>query len=199
MKQTFVILLNLVFLILVGCKSANISELNKRINTSNNLSIEKSPFPSANSMGIELKRQLAFRDEYANKLTELRTTFPDKPIILTESYMFICLGCVADYVSIFTDGILYEYTYDSSLKKYIEKSKQVSVDDLVFEGGAQDDIKEIYESVVANENWNENPKKYGDENCFDGSQTFYTVYKTDNQIESMYMRCWTPTDFRTKK
>jgi hypothetical protein len=197
-KQTFVILLNLAFLILVGCKTAKISELNKRINIANNLSIEKSPFPSANSMGTELKRQLQFRDEYANKLTELRTSHPNKPIILTESYMFICLGCVADYVSIFTDGILYEYTYDSSLKKYKEKSKQVSIEGLVFEGGAQDDIKEIYESVVANENWNKNPKKYGDENCFDGSQTFYTVYKTDNQIESMYMRCWTPTDFRNE-
>ena len=198
MKQTFVILLNLSLLILVGCKTANISELNKRINTANKLSIEKSPFDSAKSMGTELKRQLDFRDEYVNKLTELRTTYPDKPVILTESYTFICLGCVADYVSIFTDGILYEYSFDSNQKKYIEKSKQISVEDLVFEGGVQDDIKEIYESVVTNKKWNETPKKYGDENCFDGSQTFYTVYKTDNQIESMYMRCWTPTEFRNE-
>lgn len=196
MKQAFVILVNLSLLILVGCKTANISELNKRINTANKLSVEKSPFDSAKSMGTELKRQLDFRDEYVNKLTELRTTYPDKPIILTESYTFICLGCVADYVSIFTDGILYEYTFDSNKKKYIEKLKQISVDDLVFEDGAQDDIKEIYDSVIANKKWNENPKEYGDENCFDGSQTFYTVYQTDNQIESMYMRCWTPTEFR---
>ena len=198
MKQTFVIILNLSFLILVGCKTANISELNKRINRANNLSVEKSPFQSAKSMGTDLKRQLEFRDEYVNKMTELRVSYPDKPIILTESYMFICTGCIADYVSIFTDGILYEYTFDSSLKKYREKSKQVSVEDLVFEDGAQDDIKEIYESVVAKENWNENPKKYGDENCFDGSQTFYTVYNTDNLFESMYMRCWTPTEFRNE-
>lgn len=106
MKQTFIILLNLSFLILIGCKTASISELNKRINTANKLSVDKSPFESANSMGTELKRQLEFRDEYVNKLTELRTNFPDNPVILTESYMFICLGCVADYVSIFTDGIL---------------------------------------------------------------------------------------------
>lgn len=198
MKQTFVILLNLSFLILVGCKTANISELNRRINRANYLSVEKSPFQSAKSMGTDLKRQLEFRDEYVNKMTELRASYPDKPIILTESYMFICTGCVADYVSIFTDGILYEYTFDSSLKKYIEKSKQVSVEDLVFEDGAQDDIKEIYESLVAKENWNENPKKYGDENCFDGSQTFYTVYNADNLFESMYMRCWTPTEFRNE-
>ena len=149
-------------------------------------------------MGTDLKRQLEFRDKYVNKMTELRASYPDKPIILTESYMFICTGCVADYVSIFTDGILYEYTFDSSLKKYIEKSKQVSVEDLVFEDGAQDDIKEIYESVVAKENWNENPKKYGDENCLDGSQTFYTVYNADNLFESMYIRCWTPTEFRNE-
>ena len=199
MKQNLIILLSLILLILVGCKSANISELNKRINIANKLSIEQSPIESANSMGTELKRQLEFRDEYANKLTELRTNYPDKPIILTESYMYICIGCVADYISIFTDGILYEYTYDSTKKKYIEKSKHVSVEDLVFEGGAQDDIKEIYDSVIVNGNWNENPKKYGNEDCFDGSQTFYTVYNTDNQVESMYMRCWTPTDFRTKK
>lgn len=199
MKQTFCILLNLSFLILVGCKTAKISELNNHIYIANKLSVKKSPFQSAKAIRTELKRQLEFRDEYAIKLSELRTTYPNKPIILIESYMFICFGCVAHYVSIFTDGILYEYTYDSGLKKYIEKSKQISVEDLIFEDGAKDDIKEIYESVVSNENWNENPKKYGDENCFDGSQTFYTVYKTNNQIESMYMRCWTPTEFRTKK
>ena len=198
MKQTFVILLNLTLLILVGCKSANISEFNKRINTANKLSVEKSPFDSAKSMGTELKRQLEFRDEYLNKVNELRATYPDKPIILTESYMYICPGCVADYVSIFTDAILYEYTFDSTQRKYIGKSKKISVEDLVFEGGSQDDIKEIYDAVILNENWNENPKKYGDENCFDGSQTFYTVYDNENIIESMYMRCWTPIDFRTE-
>jgi hypothetical protein len=195
-KKTFVIILNLAILILIGCKSSNISDLNKRINKANKLSVEKSPFDSAKSMTIELKRQLEFRDQYTNKLSELRTTYPEKPIILTESYMFICFGCIADYVTIFTDGILYEYTYDSTQRKYIEKFKQISVEDLVFEGGSQDDIKEIYDAVIANENWNENPKKYGDENCFDGSQTFYTVYNKENIIESMYMRCWTPTDFR---
>ena len=185
-------------MILVGCKTANISVLNKRINTANKMSVEKSPFDSAKSMGTELKRQLEFRDEYVNKLSELGTTYPDKPVILTESYTFICFGCIADYVSIFTDGILYEYTFDSNQKKYIEKSKKISVEDLVFEGGAQDDIKEIYESVIANEKWNKNPKKYGDENCFDGSQTFYTVYKTNKEVESMYMRCWTPTEFKNE-
>ena len=198
MKKKIVISINLLLLILISCKSANISELNKRVNTANKLSAQISPFESAKSMGTELKRQLEYRDEYLNKLTELRTSYPTKPIILTESYMFICMGCVADYVSIFTDGILYEYTYDSEQKKYNQKSKRISVKDLVFEGGSQDDIKEIYDSVIENKVWNENPKKYGDENCFDGSQTFYTVFKTDNQIESMYMRCWTPKDFRTE-
>ena len=185
-------------LIVIGCKSTNISDLNKRINTANKVSIENSPFDSAQSMETELKRQIEFRDKYTNKLIELRNEYPNQPIILTESYMFICMGCVADFVSIFTDGILYEYSLDSTNKEYVEKTKKITAEDLIFEGGSQDDIKEIYDSIIANKNWNENPKKYGDENCFDGSQTFYTVYNKDNTIESMYMRCWTPTDFRTK-
>ncbi|WP_248723516.1 hypothetical protein [Seonamhaeicola sp. ML3] len=198
MKQTFVIFLNLVILIFVGCKPANISDLNKRINIANKVSVENSPFDSAKSMETELKRQLDFRDKYTKKLVELRNEYPNQPIILTESYMFICMGCVADFVSIFTDGILYEYTLDSGNKEYVEKSKSITVEDLVFEGGAQDDIKEIYDAIIANENWNENPKKYGDENCFDGSQTFYTVYDRSSNFKSMYLRCWTPADFRTK-
>ncbi|WP_282019230.1 hypothetical protein [Salegentibacter mishustinae] len=196
MKKKFPILISLTVLILVGCKSANVSALNTRISTAQKLSVEKSPFDTAKSTGAELKTQIGFRDEYVNKLTQLREIFPSQPLILTESYMFICDGCKADYVSIFTDGILYEYTFSRTQNKYIEKSKKMSVEDLIYEGGAHDDIKEIYDALITNKKWNEDPRKYGDENCFDGSQTFYTVFNLENKVESMYMRCWIPADFR---
>jgi len=179
--------------IITGCKSIAISHINRQINDVNALSVENSPFDSAKSMGMELKRQLEFRDQYTSKLTELMAMYPNQPLILRESYSYICLGCNADYVSIFTDGILIEYTFNETQKKYIEKSKQITVDELIFEGGSLDDIREIYGKIIANQNWNDDPKKYGDENCFDGDQTFYTVFDSKKEISSMYMRCWIPT------
>lgn len=186
----------LIILILTSCKSTEISQLNKDINQANKESVENSPFDSAKSMDTELKRQFKVRRQYLTKLKEIKSEYPNQPIILTESYMFICIGCIADYVSIFTDGILIEYSYDLRLEKYIEKSKELSVEDLLFEGGAQDDINELYEAIKEGKNWNGNPEKYGDENCFDGGQTFYTVYTKNEKIESMYIRCWVPKDYR---
>lgn len=198
MRRIVPISFTILLVIITGCRSIDISDINRRINDANELSTENSPFDSAKSMGTELKRQLEYRDQYTNRLKDLINNYPNQPIILRESYSFICLGCVAEYVSIFTDGIMYEYTINNSHKEYIEKSRQMKTEDLVFEHGSYDDIKEIYDSIIANKNWNMEPKKYGNENCFDGDQTFYTVFNSNNEISSMYMRCWVPTEFRTQ-
>lgn len=198
MRKVVPISFTLLLVIVSRCKSIDISKINRRINDANALSAENSPFDSAKAMATELKRQLEYRDQYTNRLTDLINTHPNQPIILRESYSFICFGCVADYVSIFTDGTLYEYTFDNSKKEYLEKSRQMNAEDLIFEGGSYDDIKEIYDSIIADENWNIEPKKYGNENCFDGDQTFYTVFNSKNEISSMYIRCWVPTEFRSQ-
>lgn len=198
MRQVVPISFTLLLVIITRCKSIDISDINRQINYANVLSAENSPFDSAKSMGTELKRQLEFRNQYTSKLTELMAMYPNQPIILRESYSYICLGCIAEYVSIFTDGMLIEYTFSDSQKKYMGKSKNMTVDDLIFDGGSLDDIREIYGQLIADENWNDDPKKYGDENCFDGDQTFYTVIHSKTEISSMYMRCWMPTRLRTQ-
>lgn len=169
--------------------------MNKQIYFANKLGIQNSPFDSAQSTLTELKYQLQVRDKYASKIMELREKYPEQPIILIESYMYECIGCVADYVSIFTNGVLLQYTYNPNAGLYEENLRNLSVDDLIFDESLLA-IKEIHEVLISGENWNHNPKKYGDEGCFDGNQTLYTVIKPENTIESMYIRCWIPIESR---
>ncbi|WP_155827691.1 hypothetical protein [Gillisia sp. JM1] len=172
--------------------------MNREINTAHLESVKNSPFESSNTVNPELKVQLKFRDSYLQKLTELKTKYPNKPILLTESYSYICFGCVASYVNIFVDGVLVNYKFDSKNKKYIEKIEYKNLSDLENSNGSYDDIKELYEKLEIKKDWNKNPKLYGNEDCSDGDQTFYSVYYPNGKIESMYMRCWTPIEYREK-
>lgn len=193
------ILFTLITLILtqsfVGCGSSNIS-LNQSIYKANIEGIRTSPFASASSMTVEVKRQKKVREQYESDLQGLLDDFSNKPIILVEDYLFECFGCVAEIVLIFVDGVLYQYNFNWTLLEYEKETKKLSIDDLKFEGGRFDEVLEIYGAILKGENWNQNPKKYGDEDCFDGGQTIYTVFTADKEIESMYIRCWTPLEFR---
>ncbi|MDY8135458.1 hypothetical protein [Aquimarina sp. 2201CG5-10] len=159
-------------------------------------SIKKSPFNSAKSLESELKMQKKFRDLYINKLNEVQLKSPNNPIIINENYDFICMGCPADHISFFNNEVLITLNLNRKTMKYDEKKENKNIDDLILEGGIYSDIIEIYENLNSKKKWNVEPEKYGTEDCFDGGHTFYTVYYPNNQIESMYMRCWLPKEVR---
>ena len=159
-------------------------------------SINKSPFNSAKSLQPELKMQKKFRGLYINKLNEIQLKYPENPIIVVENYDFICMGCPADYISFFNNEILITLNLNSYTAKYEEKKEYKNIDDLVYDGGIHNDLIEIYENLNSKKKWNAEPEKYGTEDCFDGGHTFYNVYYPNKKLESMYMRCWLPVEFR---
>jgi len=195
MRKKFLLFACIVFLFSLGCKTS-ISALNKNVDRANKKAISESPFPSAKSMKTEIKGQLRYRDNYLIRFGELRNAFPNQPILLIERYSYICIDCVADFVTIYTDGVLFEYSFDLRQMKYLESKQNLKVEDLLFQDGYYDDIKEIIDNLDSGKNWSTEPEVFGNEDCYDGDQTFYTVFLPNKQIESMYMRCWLPKKLR---
>lgn len=196
----------LFFLTLVSCKNQaksisvventivlNSLELNMEINKSLLKSIESSPFASSKSMTKEIELQLLFRKKYIDIINKIKKSYPKRPLIILESYEFICTGCPANYVAFFNNKILITYRLENFQNKHIDQIKYIEKEKLTdFNNSMFDDLKIIYKNLDLTTNWNSNPTVYGtDYDCFDGSNSFYSVYFPDGTIESMYMRCWT--------
>ncbi len=200
------ITLTLLILTFMSCKSQSnsipISEkfielnnvkLNMEINNSQLKSIESSPFKSSKFMAKELEMQLQLRKKYIDVINEIRTEYPKNPLLILESYDFICSGCPADYVTFFNNKILITLQLEDIQNKtldeiqYIEKRRSTDFKNRMF-----GDLKIIYKNLDSKTKWNSNPSEYGTElDCSDGSKSFYSVYFPNGAIESMYMRCWT--------
>ncbi|WP_422091661.1 hypothetical protein [Tenacibaculum ovolyticum] len=168
-------------------------ELNMEINKSQLRSIESSPFISSKSMAKELETQLLFRKKYIDIITQIRTEHPRKPLIILESYDFICSGCPANYVTFFNDKVLITYQLEDFQNKHIDKIKYIEKERFTdLKNSMYDDLKIIYKKLDLKTKWNSNPVEYGTEyDCSDGGKYFYSVYLVNGTIESMYMRCWT--------
>jgi hypothetical protein len=53
--------------------------------------------------------------------------------------------------------------------------------------------------AIKEHNWLSYPLHYGSNYCADGDHTFVTIIYPDKHIESLYVRCWTQPDNRTKQ
>lgn len=194
MKYLSLIILTLFF---ISCSVTD--KLNMQIDRSQKASLKNSPFETASGMTSELKIQKKFRIQYAEELNELINVNQNDTIILTENYDFICFGCPADNVQIFIKNKLISYSKQIPEKKY-KKTVETLTENLRDSTGYYfNDIIELKNEISKGNNWNSNPEKYGTDKCFDGGHTFYTVFYPNGRIESMYMRCWTPKEFRKKK
>jgi hypothetical protein len=188
MRHIVTIILTILF---IGCSVS--TELNRTIDKSQRNSIKNSPFQTATGMKAELKMQKKYRENYLTDLKEMIQNNSNDTIILTEGYDFICFGCPADYIQIFIKDTLILYRKDLQDKAY-EQSKKVLADYFVYSN-----IAELRQEIRNGSQWNNKPEKYGTDECHDGGHTFYTVFYPSGKIESMYMRCWTPKEFRKEK
>ena len=186
MKQISFIILVLIF---ISCSVT--SKLNRRIDKNQKASLKYSPFESAKGMKTVLKIQKKYRTQYENELNEIIRVNKNDTIILTENYNFICFGCPADYVQIFIKNKLISYRKNITEKKY-KKTVEVLTENLRDSTGYfYNDILKLRNEIKKGNSLNKTPEKYGVNNCFDGSHTFYTVFYPSGKIESIYMRCWT--------
>ena len=191
MKQLSIIILTLLF---ISCSATN--KLNRQIDQSQKESLKNSPFKTANGMTSELKKQKKYRIEYEKVLNELIKENHNDTIILTENYDYICFGCPADNIQIFIKNKMISFNKQIPEKNYRRTVELLTENLRDSTGYYYGDIVEIKEHIRKGNNWNSNPEKYGTDKCFDGGHTFYTVLYPSGKIESMYMRCWVPKEFR---
>lgn len=150
-------------------------------------------------MNSELKMQKKYRIQYEKELSLFIKNNKNDTIILSENYDFICFGCPADIIQILIKNKLISYNKQFSEKNY-KKTVELLTEDLRDSTGYYySDLVELKEEIKKGNNWNRNPEKYGTDKCLDGGHTFYTVFYPSGKIESMYMRCWTPKQFRKSK
>jgi cellulose biosynthesis protein BcsQ len=161
----------------MSCSSAY--ELNHIIDQSQRNSIIESPFKTAPNCSVYLDVQLKYRKQYLKRIKELRANHPSDTIMLRENYDYICINCPAYYSTILIDTTLYMYKSEIPIKKYEES----------IIGYTNYDF--LDKEVKSNIQWYKNPERYGTDDCFDGSHTFYTVIYPSGKVESMYMRCFT--------
>ncbi|NLR95124.1 hypothetical protein [Flammeovirga agarivorans] len=172
-----------------SCSITN--KLNNQIDQNQKASLVNSPFNTAKGMNLELKTQKKYRIQYEKDLRKMLKENTTDTIILKENYNFICFGCPADFVQIFSKNKLIVYRLKDKEKKY-QNATLTLTDDLMIDPNKYyyNDIIELKEEIVKGNNWNSNPENYGTDKCFDGGHTFYTVFYPSSKIESMYMRCW---------
>lgn len=184
-------------LFFIGCSVIN--KLNRQIDESQKSSLKDSPFETANAMTSKLKMQKKYRIQYGSELNELIKSNHNDTIILTENYDFICFGCPANKIQVFLKNKLISYSYQIPEKKYI-KTVEILTEDLSDSTGYfYADIIELKNEIRKGNKWNKKLEKYGTDKCLDGGHIFYTVLYPTGEIESMYMRCWTPKEFRNNK
>jgi hypothetical protein len=149
------------------------------IDQSQRKSIIESPFKTAPYCTVYLDIQMKYRKQYLKRIEELRTRYPSDTIMLTENYDYICINCPSQYSTFLIDTNLYIYKSEIPVKRYEESIIEYT------------DYDFLYREIKSNVQWYKNPKRYGTDNCFDGSHTFYTVIYPSGKVESMYMRCLT--------
>jgi hypothetical protein len=60
-------------------------------------------------------------------------------------------------------------------------------------------ISEVVDSIREKKKWLSSPLAYGANNCADGDHTIVTIVYPDLHIESLYVRCWTEPNYRTRQ
>lgn len=191
-------LIGSIFLIIVLTSCAVNRQLNLQIDKSQKVSLTESPFNTARGMTDELKRQFKYRSLYLFDLDSIISTNINDTIILQENYDYICFGCSADYVAVFIDSSLITYRLKMPGKSYQKVQSVLSKYLRDSDGYVYYDILELRNEIRHVEKWNQNPGQFGTDSCFDGGHTLFTVIFPSGKIESMYMRCWIPKDFRDK-
>ncbi|ASB50408.1 hypothetical protein [Alkalitalea saponilacus] len=194
MKHIILVLLTLFF---ISCSVTN--KLNRQLDRSQKASLKDSPFETASGMTSKLKVQKKYRIQYEEELNKLLAENMNDTIILIEKYDFICIGCPADNIQIFIRNKLIQYNKQIPEKNYRRTEKLLTEHLCDSTGYCYSIIIELKKEIAKGFMWNSKPENFGTDNCFGGGHTFYSVIYPNGEIESMYMRCWMPKEFRNEE
>jgi hypothetical protein len=184
----------LLFMAIPSISEAQFEKINADIFKQQKRQEKITPFKT---FGGNIRDQKKYRLEVLNN--ELNIAQKNDTIYLIESYPYECSNCPSTKIYLLLDLKLVQYSRDwtdENRWSYTRKEEFLSRNLVSNTGYFFDDLKEIRDLTRSSERWNKNPEKFGTDNCFDGSHTFYTVIYPDSQVETMYIRCWIPKHAR---
>lgn len=163
-----------------------------------NSKIYKSHRKSIKNFSGEIKIQHEFREMYINDILELKKQKPNDTIIIAESYAFNCNGCPSNFVQVYSQKSYLDYRLEMEgikITKYNNTSKTklvgFSTYDKSINGFYQhSDYMKIIQGLRLGKKLKQIAKDNNTNECYDGSNTIYTVIFTNDEIDCMKIRCW---------
>ena len=143
----------------------------------------------------EIESQFDFRKQYINDIIELHQQNKNDTILIIEKHDFACDGCPASFVQIFSkekhiefrlnmnEGN-YEGKFESTLKEYKSKIPDLETEYL------HSDLKIIFENLEKGKEINQIQKENNTNDCYNGSNSVYTLIYPNDELKCMIIRCW---------
>lgn len=173
---------------IVNCHGMQLTEINKAIDSSQKHLIKTSESDLAKSLSDNLEMQIIFREKYIPIIDSILKKYPDKPLLIQESYDFVCHNCPADNVEIFNGEVFISLSLNFDNKDTFD---DIKYEKQINRSYSKKDNVHLY-SKIENDEWRDNSKQYVFESCSDGDLTIYSLYYLMNEIQSLFTRCWTP-------
>ena len=203
---------SIIILISVSTVSCNdFINLNDKVYEAQKQAVLKSPYKSASGTIVYVDAQKYFRLYTLPKLIRnkfyLSNALKDT-VFMTETFEETCMNCPSDWVKVLLKDTVFStrreilgYKGGSTYKvEYRVEAEEFNINskDLDFEL-RNSELIEIVNKIKKGEPWTTDPLQYGSDDCYDGDHTMVTVIYPNKKIEAMYVRCWTPFFYRTRK
>lgn len=180
----------LIFISFVFLFNKQIDSLNDKIYKCHKKSIKK--------FSDEIKIQHKFREMYINDIIELKNQNPNDTIVIAESHDFICSGCPSKTVQIFSKKTYQSYHLENEgnkFTKYSTKSRRElkgfqSFNEYINGFYLHSDYMKIIQGVRLGKKLKQIAEENNTNECYDGSNTIYTVIYPNDEIDCMRIRCW---------
>lgn len=175
------------FLISITLLSFKVDSLNEKIYKCHKSNIDK--------FSNEIETQFDFRKQYIDDIIDLHHQNKNDTILIVEQYNFACDGCPASFVQIFSkekyiefslnlNNNRYESKFISALKNYKSEVLGLEIEYL------HSDLKIIFENLKEGKKINQIQKENNTNDCYDGSNSIYTLIYPNDKLECIMIRCW---------
>lgn len=115
-------------------------------------------------------------------------------VYILEVFDVLCVNCPSFRLEILFDGQIFSYsdkkTSDPNIYEFL-----IDTNDFKY-NLTNCELVEVMRLKSQKINWKADPLKYGWLDCHDGSFSYLTVFYPNNEIETMYVRCWFPFVYR---
>lgn len=187
-------LLSLILIAFMFC-CASTKQLNEQIYEAQKKELEVTPYESAQWAFIKIENQKKFRQELPKAFKSIVfNQLPADTTIIIEVFDEICSNCPAAEMMVLRNDTIH------TLKRSINRKGKDSFNmqkELYRTKMVDNDYLSSYHQILAvnrmlrkNEDWQANSLKLGSDTCLGGDYTLATVIYPNQEVKSMFVRCW---------